>query len=190
MDRRHRILPAAFVVSLAVTAGPAACGGGSPLASLHVDVTSSGWSAAGGDRTSTRYVPVVQLTIANTGSTPIDNVDVFLSFWPDGADGEKDVQQVGGMHTRELRAGDSTPALLIRSAVGYNLPGGSADLFSNSAFRDWTVKIYARRAGRIVALGDFPIARRLVGTESAASNSSFALGATWSVSAALEGSAL
>jgi hypothetical protein len=176
MDTRHRIRPAAFVVSLAVGAVTGACGDGNTLAGLHADVTSSGWSAAGGDQASTRYVPVVQLTIANAGSTAIDNVEVFLSFWPDGADGEKDVQQVAGMHTRELRAGDSTPALLIRSSVGYNLPGEAADLFANSAFRDWTVKIYARRAGRIVPLGDFPIARRLVGTDSAGARASVARG--------------
>jgi hypothetical protein len=174
MDRRHRVRAAVFVVWTVTGAGAAvACGGSKGLADLHVDVVSSGWSTAGGDHASTRYVPVVQLTIANTGPTALDDVDVFLSFWPAGADGEKDVQQVPATHTRELRAGGSTAAVVVRSAVGYNLPGEAADLFSNSAFRDWTVKIYARRAGTIVALGDFPIARRFVGTGSAA-NTSFA----------------
>jgi hypothetical protein len=169
-------MAAVVVCTLALATGTAACAGGSNLADLRAEVTSSGWSTAGGDLGSTRYVPVVQFTIANTGPAAIDNVDVFLSFWPAGADGEKDVQQVAAMHTRDLRAGGSTPALVIRSAVGYNLPGESADLFANSSFRDWTVKIYARRGGRIVALGDFRVARRLVGTGSSKATSSFARG--------------
>jgi hypothetical protein len=149
-----------------------ACSGGA-LTDLRADLSASGWAAAARTASGRRYVPVVQLTIANNGPTPLDNIDVFLSFWPVGADGEKDTQQIEPARTRDLPGGASTPPLVVRSAVGYDLADETTDLFSHSGFRDWTVKIYARRAGRIVPLGEFRIARRLVGPISDVADRSF-----------------
>jgi anti-sigma factor RsiW len=146
-----------------MAAGLTACAGGS-LADLRANVSGSGWSAAARTASGTRYVPVVQVTIANAGHVSVDDVDVFLSFWQAGADGENDTQQIAASQTRDIAAGASTAPLVVRSGVGYDLAGDATDLFSHSQFRDWTVKIYARRAGRLVPLGDFPIARRMVGT--------------------------
>jgi len=162
MSRQIRALVITSLILGVVFVG-AACGGNSRLADLRVTLSASGWSPAARTAASTRYVPVVQLAIANTGSSDLDNVDVFLSFWPADADGEKDTQQIPAARTRNLDVGTTTPWLVVRSTVGYDLAGESADLFAHSRFRDWSVKIYARRAGRIVPLGDFPIARRLVG---------------------------
>jgi hypothetical protein len=46
--------------------------------------------------------------------------------------------------------------------VGYTLEQPRAELFTHTLYKDWTVKMFARRSGRIYAIGEFKIDRRLI----------------------------
>jgi hypothetical protein len=143
----------------------AGCAERGEVGALRVDVTTTGWSNVGLTGEARRFVPTVEFVMRNVGSVPVENVDVFFSFWPAGADGEKDTQQVAGVRTGDIAPGGSSGTLVIRSAVGYNLAGLTTSLFAHSQFQDWFVKVYGRRGGRTTAMGEFPIARHFVDVE-------------------------
>ena len=143
----------------------AACGSGGDLGALGVADASTGWYTAGDIGLSSRFVPAVTFRLKNNGTASIDDVDLFLSFWPDGADGEKDSQQIAGVRAEPLAPGAETTPIAVRSTVGYNLAQPTPDLFSHSQFKDWTVRVFARRGGQTVRLGEFKIERRAVGDD-------------------------
>jgi hypothetical protein len=57
----------------------------------------------------------------------------------------------------------------VRSDFGYTLGQPREELFMNELFRDFTAKLFARRDGRLVPLGEFPIDRRLIPSSSTTS---------------------
>jgi hypothetical protein len=59
-------------------------------------------------------------------------------------------------------AGEATESITVRSTVGYTLEQPRAELFTHSQYKDWTVKMFARRSGRIFSVGEFKIDRRLI----------------------------
>ena len=58
--------------------------------------------------------------------------------------------------------GASTEPILVRAGVGYTLEQPRAELFTHSAYKDAVVKLFAKRGGQIVALGEHKIERRIL----------------------------
>ena len=103
------------------------------LASLTVGDTATAWYTVDVNAESRRVVPAISFTLQNMGTKPISAVDLILSFWPAGADGEKDSQLIAAVRGEALPSGASTGELFVRSTVGYNLAGATSDLFAHSA---------------------------------------------------------
>jgi hypothetical protein len=109
-----------------------------------------------------KLVPSVTFKLRNTGTVPITGVQLLVSFWQDGADGELDSREVRGIGSDAVEPGATTDPILVRSATGYTLEQPRAELFTHRMFKDVVVKIFAKRAGEIVPIGEFRIERRIL----------------------------
>src|SRR5207245_15377 len=92
----------------------------------------------------------------------IGPVQLSVSFWKAGEDGEWDSVVVQGISAKGLAAGASTDSILVRGTVGYNLEGARADLFTHSKFKDVTAKLFASQAGDIVPIGQFKLDHTII----------------------------
>ena len=109
-----------------------------------------------------RILPSITFQLRNEGTLPITNVDLVGAFWQVGDDGELDSKQIRGIGSTPLEPGATSQTLTIRSSVGYTHEGPRADMFTNSQFKGFTVKFFAKRAGKTTKLGEFPIEARLL----------------------------
>jgi hypothetical protein len=112
-----------------------------------------------------KMVPSVTFTLSNVGDDAISRVQLLVGFWQVGGEGlELDSKQIEGIGADALAQGASTQPLLVRSEKGYTLSieAPREQMFQNSVFQDVTVKFFARRDGRLVPLGEFPIERRII----------------------------
>ena len=109
-----------------------------------------------------KLVPSVSFRLRNTGTVPITGVQLLVSFWFDGDDGEKDSKEVLGIGRDAVEPGGTSEVVLVRSAVGYTLEQPRAELFTHRMFKDVVVKIFAKRGGEIVPIGEFRIDRRIL----------------------------
>jgi hypothetical protein len=124
----------------------------------------TGWYDFGKVGESSKLVPSVTFKLRNSGDSSLDRVLLLVSFWPEDADNEKDSKTVTGIGPEGLAPGASTEPILVRADVGYTLdpPQTKDDLFGHSLFKDFVVKVFARRDGRMVPLGEFPVERRII----------------------------
>jgi len=136
---------------------------------LEVTEVSTGWyddgvvDAPGQQQDGWNHlVPYVSFRLQNESERPLSSVQLTVSFWWAGGDGEFDSVLTSGIGDESVPAGGSTDPIHIRGNVGFNLEGPRADLFMNSRFKDAVAKVFARRGGRIVALGEFPVDRRVI----------------------------
>jgi hypothetical protein len=131
---------------------------------LTVTDAFTGWYYVGVVDGQNKLVPSFSFRLHNAGEDPLSRIQLLVSFWPNGADGELDSKQVTGLGAEELAPAASTEPLLVRSDAGYTLdpPQTKDDLFTHSSFRDFTVKVFARRDGRLAPLGEFPVERRII----------------------------
>jgi hypothetical protein len=158
----QRVRRLVFIAFLAVTA---ACGPGFSLEKdLEITDLSTGWYDDGIDPATTwnHMVPSVTFRLKNNGTRGVSGVQLTLAFWVDGDDGEKDSKLVRGVGDETLAPCASTEPIVVRGGFGYNVEGARADIFDRSAFRDWTVKVFAKRGGAIVPKGEFKIERRVI----------------------------
>ena len=109
-----------------------------------------------------RILPSITFSLRNEGQLPITNVDLVAAFWQVGDDGEKDSMQVRGISGSALEPGATSETLTVRSTVGYSHEGPRADMFKNSLYKGFIVKLFAKRSGKTVRLGEFPIEARLL----------------------------
>jgi hypothetical protein len=161
MTTRRLLLPG-FVVALALLLS-GACGPPIDL-SKAVEVTDvfSGWYDDGVLDGRNHLLPTITFKLHNTGSEPIAGVQLIVAFWEDGADGEFDSQVVRGIGSDALAPGVSTDPIYVRDPKGYTLEGARAAFFEHSMFKDFTVKVFASRSGKIVPLGEFKVERRIL----------------------------
>jgi hypothetical protein len=160
--------PLALVVLALVLAAGSACGTGVDLAKAVVvtDVLSGyyddgvlkdgpfpGWS---------HILPSLTFKLRNDTAKPVTNVRLSVSFWAAGKDGESDSHELRGIGDDALAPGATSDAITVRSTVGFNLEGPRAELFNNALFVDWTIKLFAKRDGRIVPIGAFKVDRRVL----------------------------
>jgi hypothetical protein len=109
-----------------------------------------------------RLLPSITFKLRNSGTEPINGVLMTVSFWHGSDDGEKDSREVRGIGSDALAPGATTEAITVRSGVGYTSPAARADFFSLPDFADWTAKLFAKRGGKIVPIGEYKIERRVI----------------------------
>jgi hypothetical protein len=159
----RRRLPGLLFASLWLIA-TAACG---PEANLATDLklvpTISGYYDDGiTPAKENRILPSITFQLRNDGKLPITNVDLVVAYWPVGADGELDSKQVRGIGSKALEPGATSETLTVRASVGYTHAGPRVDMFTNSLFKGFIVKVFAKRSGKTTKLGEFPIEARLL----------------------------
>ena len=168
-----RFLAALTLVALVSTAG---CSRVDLATDLSVTDVITGWHYVGtvdgdGDGAAelNKMVPSVTFELSNASDDPISRVQLLVSFWQAGADGEIDSKQIEGIGATALDPGTSTEPLLVRSDFGYTLAQPKEEMFDNQYFVDFVVKLFARSQGTLVPLGEFPVERRIIPSASTAS---------------------
>ncbi|HVT49247.1 MAG TPA: hypothetical protein VHD57_15770 [Vicinamibacterales bacterium] len=151
----------AGVLACAVV-GSVSCGPGIDLTKLKVTDVFSGWYDFGVVDGLNKLVPSISFRLQNTGDVPVTEVQLTVSFWQDGADGEWDSKEVAGVGGTTLAPGSSTDPILVRAGAGYTLAQPRAELFTHRLFKDATAKIFAKRNGKIVPIGQFKLDRRII----------------------------
>jgi hypothetical protein len=144
-----------------------ACGPQADLTKLEIAETFSGyydWGVVrdGPDKGQNKLVPSVSFRLKNNTGIAIDHVAMTVSFWPEGADGEKDSKEVPGIGGTAVEPGGLSDPILVRSEVGYTTPVARHELFEHSGFKDFVVKFFAKRGGKIVPLGEVKVDRRII----------------------------
>ena len=159
-------LYSALLLGLVIAAGPA-CGPAVDLTKLEVAEILSGYYdfgvvTEGPHKGENKLVPSVSFKLKNNGAVPVDHVALTVSFWQAGADGENDSKEISGIGATQVPPGGTSEALLVRSSVGYTTPAARSELFNHSQFKDFVVKFFAKRSGKIVPIGEYPVDRRLI----------------------------
>jgi hypothetical protein len=157
MMRAARVL--GLVVGLSIAS---ACAKQAEISKLSVTDVLSGWYDNGIKDGKNQLVPSISFRLKNGDEAPATYVDLTVSFWQKGADGESDSSEVQGIGSAPVAPGSASPPILVRSNFGYTIEQPRAELFTHSQFKDFTVKIFAKRADKIVPLGEFPIERRIL----------------------------
>jgi hypothetical protein len=150
-----------FGVGLALVSS-VSCGQRVDLSTLSVADTFTGWYDNGIKDGKNHLVPSLSFRLQNNGSTPVSYVQLTVSFWMKGDDGEYDGREVTGVGEAAIPPGGTSEPILVRAAHGYTLEQARAELFSHSQFRDVTARVIAKRDGRLVRIGEVPIERRLI----------------------------
>lgn len=159
MRRRSPVL---LLATFWLTAS-AGCGPQPDLATdLKLTPTLSGYYDDGLKDGFNRILPSITFTLKNEGKLPITNVDLVAAYWEKGADGESDSKQIRGITGAGLEPGATSEPITVRSTIGYTHEGPRADMFTNSYFKGFIVKVFAKRAGKTTRLGEFPIEARLL----------------------------
>lgn len=164
-----RLLGAIVLVASLVSAG---CARVDLAADLSVTNVLSGYYHVGiVDGEFNKMVPSVTFALANGGDQTISRVQLLVSFWQVGADGEIDSKQVEGIGPDGLSPASSTESILVRSDYGYTLGTvqPKEDMFVNGMFVDFVVKLFARSQGTLIPLGEFPIEHRIIPSAAPAS---------------------
>jgi hypothetical protein len=151
----------AGVLACAVV-GSASCGPGIDLSKLKVTDVFSGWYDYGVVDGLNKLVPSINFRLQNAGDVPVTEIQLTVSFWQDGADGEWDSKEVAGVGSEALAPGSSTDPILVRADAGYTLAQPRAELFAHRMFKDATAKIFAKRNGKIVPIGQFTLEHRII----------------------------
>jgi hypothetical protein len=101
--------------------------------------------------------PAITLRLHNASDKTIGPVQIQVSFWRDGEDGEWNSVLVRGIGSENLKPGATTEPIVARNPNAYTPEGGRQDLFANSMFKEVTARVFATQAGNIVKLGEYKI---------------------------------
>jgi hypothetical protein len=156
---RHMLL--ALPLLLVTLAG---CSKVNPIQVMEPQDVVTGWYDAGilvdGKN---KLVPTVSLKLRNKSDAPIDGVQIMAVFKRVGE------QEMWGEHygwavRREaLVPGASTPAIVMRSQLGYTGEQARIQILQHKDFVDAKVEVFLKKGSQVWAkLGDFPIERQLL----------------------------
>jgi hypothetical protein len=148
-----------LALSLLVGAG---CGPQIDLKSVVLDETFTGWYDYGPSQGMNKLVPSISFRLKNAGPVPLTQIQLTVSFWQQDADGEIDSKDITGIGAAAVAPGASSDPVFVHSDVGYTLPQPQGELFTNSEFKDFVVKLFARRNGKILKLGEFTVEHRII----------------------------
>jgi len=156
--------PLVLLVASVVLAGAAACEGNVNLSeALEVTGVLSGYYDNGVTADGKNHLlPSITFSLKNKSARPVADVDLNVAFWQEGADGENDSVFARGIGSTPVQPGAVSEPLTVRPPHGYTLEQPRADLFTHSLFKDFTIKIFAKRGGRIFPLGQFKVDRQII----------------------------
>lgn len=140
----------------------AGCGPAPDLAKLEITDTFTGWYDFGVVGGLNKLVPSLSFRLKNNGTVPVDFVQLTVSFWQEGADGEQDSAEVRGIGSEAVAPGATSEPILVRATVGYTTGGARSEIFVNEDYKDFIVKVFAKRAGKIIPIGELKIDRRII----------------------------
>lgn len=109
-----------------------------------------------------RILPSLTFQLKNKGQLTITNVDLVVAFWEVGADGENNSKQIRGIGSDGLAPGATSEDITVRSSFGYTHEGPRADMFTNSLFKGFTARVFAKRSGKTTKIGEYQIEARLL----------------------------
>ena len=155
---RRLVAPAALATALAV----AACSTVNLTQAIEVTDIISGYYDNGIKDGFNHMVPMITFRLKNRTDQPLNSVQLTVAFWVAGKDGDQDSRQIVGIGGTAVQPGQSSESITVRSSVGFTLAQPRADLFTHPDFVDWTVKMFARRSGRIYAIGEFKVDHRFI----------------------------
>jgi len=151
------------ILVAAILFASARCGPSVDLATaVAVTDVFSGYYDFGVVKGQNKLVLSLSFKLKNQASVPLTQVQLIVSFWPKGADGDLDSKEVTGIGGTAVAPGATSDPVLVRSAVGFTLDQPRNELFTNSRFNDFIVKVFAKRDGKIVRLGEFTVEHRII----------------------------
>jgi hypothetical protein len=129
--------------------------------SLAVAEVFSGWYDNGVKDGKNHLLPSISFRLRNTGPHPVTNIRMTIGFWLDGGRelDSKEIQAIGG---QALAPGATSDPVLVRGETGYTLEQPRTELFMHSGFQDATAKIFAKRSGQIVPIGEYRLDRQIL----------------------------
>lgn len=156
-------LPVRLAVASCLVAA-AACGPAVDLTrDLAVTDVQTGYYNNGMKDGQHHLLPSVAFRLRNESTHDVTSVQITVQFWQNGADGEMDSRPLAGISTDALQPAAETEPFLVRSEAGYLLPDPDiSTLFQNSQFKDVTVRVFARRSGRLVKIAEHQLERRIL----------------------------
>ena len=153
---------AVLAVWLAV-AGSSACGPEVDLAQAAqlVDVQ-TGYYDMGIVNGQTKLGPQAVVRVKNVSDRALPGFQISASYWLVGDDGMKDENLVTHLVAKDLAPGATSEPIVLRANFGFTLEVARAEAFSNSYFRDFTMKIFGKVGGRITKLSDVTVDRKII----------------------------
>jgi hypothetical protein len=109
-----------------------------------------------------RLVPSITFQLKNIGDVDLTYVDLSVAFWRVGDDGEKDDKQIRGISATPLKPGSVSESITVDSSVGYTSPVTTAEAFTSSEYKDFIVKVFAKRNGKTTKLGEYTVEKRVL----------------------------
>lgn len=151
----------------AVFVASTACGPEVDLAkSAQIVDVQTGYYDMGVINGKTKMVPQAIVHVKNVGDRTLPGFQMSTSFWVAGDDGMKDEMMVQHSVAKDLAPGATSEAILLRANFGFTLEVPRAEAFSNSYFRDFTMKVFGKIGGRIAKLGEFTVDRKIIPKDS------------------------
>ena len=130
---------------------------------LVVSDAKTGWYDAGVENGMNKLVPTVILTLKNTGTEPITNVQVNAVIRRKGEADEWGGAYVKVVGANGLPPGASTKPIMLRSNLGYTSIEPRAQMLKHTQFVDAQVQVFLKHGGeQYVKLGEWPVARELL----------------------------
>lgn len=160
MSHRLTVLRVAVLLAALAVAG---CASVDLKTAVQITDVSSGYYDNGLTPAGLNHlVPSLTFTVRNASDQELSSIDVVVMYWAAGDDTEQDEAVIKVIGGGGLAPGASTDPVVTRSKIGYTLEQPRSELFSHRMFRDWTVKLFIKRGGKIVPAGEYPIERRLL----------------------------
>ncbi|MBI2833939.1 MAG: hypothetical protein HYX76_05875 [Acidobacteria bacterium] len=130
---------------------------------LQVTEITTGWFDAGIVGGKNKLVPTISLKLKNNSRGRISSVQLNTVFRRVGEQEEWGSAFTRGIGGEGLAAGASSPAIVLRSTLGYTGEQPRGQMLTHSEFRDAHVEVFAKHGpDQWVRLGDFPVKRQLL----------------------------
>jgi hypothetical protein len=157
---RHLVAVAAVSAALA---GSSACGSQVDLSKAVelVDIQ-TGYYDMGIVNGQTKLVPQAILHVKNVSDRALPGFQISASYWLVGDDGMKDEMIVQHLVAKDLAPGATSETIVLRANFGFSAAVSRAEVFTHSAYRDFTMKVFGKTSGRIAKLGEFTVDRKIV----------------------------
>jgi hypothetical protein len=130
---------------------------------LEVTEVFSGWNHTGVKDGLNHIIPSISFRLRNTGEHPLTHVRLIVAFWWENGI-EFESAEIPVLGVDPLAPGETTDPVLVRLTTGYTLAQPPAELFMHSRFTDAVARLFAKRSGTIVPLGEYRIDRQMIPT--------------------------